>query len=126
MSIRTEGHGGAWCPQHQATADPSEWLQVELHTVHVITAVETQGRFGNGQGQEYAEAFILEYWRPSLDKWVRYRDQEGEEFCTKNWTECSAVASAELKSSALTSAELKSSALVTAEQKSSALITAEL
>ncbi|XP_026277610.2 discoidin domain-containing receptor 2-like isoform X2 [Frankliniella occidentalis] len=82
--IRTEGHGGAWCPEHQATADPSEWLQVELHTVHVITAVETQGRFGNGQGQEYAEAFILEYWRPSLDKWVRYRDQEGEEVLKGN------------------------------------------
>ncbi|XP_034232582.1 discoidin domain-containing receptor 2-like [Thrips palmi] len=82
--IRTEGHGGAWCPQQQATADPSEWLQVELHSVHVITAVETQGRFGNGQGQEYAEAFILEYWRPSLDKWVRYRDQEGEEVLKGN------------------------------------------
>ena len=82
--IRTEGGGGAWCPQQQATADPSEWLQVELHSVHVITAVETQGRFGNGQGQEYAEAFILEYWRPSLEKWVRYRDQDGEEVLQGN------------------------------------------
>jgi len=37
------------------------------------------GRFGNGQGQEFAEHFLLEYWRDSLGKWVRYKDTKGEE-----------------------------------------------
>ncbi|KAE8743335.1 hypothetical protein FOCC_FOCC011074 [Frankliniella occidentalis] len=79
QDVRTESQGGAWCPKLQITTSPNEWLQVELHTVHVITAVETQGRFGNGQGQEYAEAYMLEYYRPRLDKWVRYRDENGQE-----------------------------------------------
>lgn len=77
--LRTEAHGGAWCPKHQVTTEPTEWLEVDLHRVHVVTAVETQGRFGNGQGQEFAEAYLLEYWRPRLGKWVRYRDVKGEE-----------------------------------------------
>jgi len=45
----------------------------------MITATATQGRFGNGQGVEYSEAYMLEYWRPKLGKWVRYRNFRGEE-----------------------------------------------
>lgn len=40
------------------------------------------GRFGNGQGQEFAEHFLIEYWRDSLGKWVRYKDVKGEEVIT--------------------------------------------
>ncbi|XP_039286275.1 discoidin domain-containing receptor 2 [Nilaparvata lugens] len=82
--VRTEVGGGAWCPKMQVTAEPKEWLEVDLHSVRVITAVETQGRFGNGQGQEYAEAYLLEYWRPRLGKWVRYHDNKGQEVMTGN------------------------------------------
>lgn len=82
--IRTESHGGAWCPKQEATSDPKEWLEINLHSVHVITAVETQGRFGNGQGQEYTEAYQLEYWRPKLGKWKRYRNFKGDEVITGN------------------------------------------
>lgn len=52
---------------------------MDLRAVHVITATGTQGRFGNGQGVEYAEAYVLEYWRPKLGKWVRYRGADGQE-----------------------------------------------
>ncbi|XP_071444352.1 discoidin domain-containing receptor 2-like [Hetaerina americana] len=82
--IRTESNGGAWCPKQQVTKEPKEWLEIDLHSVHVLTAAETQGRFGNGQGQEYAEAYLLEYWRPRLGKWVRYRDIKGEEVIQGN------------------------------------------
>ncbi|WP_431308935.1 discoidin domain-containing protein, partial [Halalkalibacter flavus] len=75
--VRTENHGGAWCPKQQITTEPKEWLEIDLHSVHVITGAETQGRFGNGQGQEFAEAYVLEYWRPRLGKWVRYRNIKG-------------------------------------------------
>jgi len=54
-------------------------LEIDLHTVHTITATGTQGRFGNGQGVEFSEAYMLEYWRPKLGKWVRYRNFRGEE-----------------------------------------------
>lgn len=77
--VRTERNGGAWCPQKPATAEPEEWLQIDLKTIHMITATGTQGRFGNGQGVEYAEAYMLEYWRPRLNKWIRYRNNLGEE-----------------------------------------------
>lgn len=45
----------------------------------MITATETQGRFGNGHGVEFAEAYVLEYWRPRLNKWIRYRSRIGDE-----------------------------------------------
>lgn len=101
-----ERNGGAWCPRQQATHQPRDWLEIDLKTDHVITAVETQGintsksffhsfihfhwlnyvvgRFGNGQGQEFAEHFLLEYWRDSLAKWVRYKDTKGEEVGNDN------------------------------------------
>ena len=53
--IRTEIAGGAWCPREPITPDSDEWLQIDLGRVKVITMVETQGRFGNGHGKEYAE-----------------------------------------------------------------------
>lgn len=77
--VRTEREGGAWCPKDPVTREPTEWLEVNLHTVRVITSVGTQGRFGNGQGQEFTEAFMIDYWRPKLGKWVRYRNITGNE-----------------------------------------------
>ena len=47
--IRTERHGGAWCPKQQISRDVYEWLEVDLGQLKVVTQVETQGRFGNGQ-----------------------------------------------------------------------------
>lgn len=77
--LRQESSGGAWCPKHQITTESTEWIEIDLRRVHVITGSGTQGRFGNGQGVEFAEAYLLEYWRPALGKWVRYKDVRGEE-----------------------------------------------
>ncbi|KAK0181074.1 hypothetical protein PV327_003391 [Microctonus hyperodae] len=82
--LRTENHGGAWCPKAQITNEPREWLEIDLHSVHMITGTNTQGRFGNGVGVEYAEGYLLEYWRPRLGKWVRYRDIKGKEILKGN------------------------------------------
>ncbi|CAL8095670.1 unnamed protein product [Orchesella dallaii] len=82
--VRVEKQGGAWCPKNQITSEAEEWIQIELHSVHVISAIETQGRFGNGHGQEFAEAFVVSYWRPELNKWVRYRDITGNEIIKGN------------------------------------------
>ena len=64
--------------------DGSEWIEINLNSVHVITATETMGRFGNGQGAEFAEAYLLEYFRPRLGKWVRYRNIENSEVMQGN------------------------------------------
>lgn len=82
--LKSERHGGAWCPKNQITKEAREWLEIDLHTIHLITAVSTQGRFGNGLGVEFTEAYMLEYWRPRLGKWVRYRDIKGEEVIQGN------------------------------------------
>lgn len=45
----------------------------------MITGTEIQGRFGNGQGMEFAESYLVSYWRPTINKWIRYRDRNGNE-----------------------------------------------
>ncbi|XP_015429425.1 PREDICTED: discoidin domain-containing receptor 2-like [Dufourea novaeangliae] len=82
--LKVENLGGAWCPKNQITQEAREWLEIDLHTVHLITGTATQGRFGNGLGVEYAEAYLLEYWRPRLGKWVRYRDVKEKEVIQGN------------------------------------------
>ena len=47
--IRTELNGGAWCPQGPIDETSYEYLQISFTQLKVITLVETQGRFGNGQ-----------------------------------------------------------------------------
>ncbi|KAF4518477.1 hypothetical protein B566_EDAN006482, partial [Ephemera danica] len=77
--LRHDKSGGAWCPRRQITRETTEYLQVELHVPHALTGTRTQGRFGNGQGQEYAEEFALEYWRPGMPSWKRWRDRKRKE-----------------------------------------------
>lgn len=76
--MKQEKNGGAWCPKAQISSDIKEYLEVDLGRNHLMTWTETQGRFGNGQGQEFAEAFLVEYWRNSLGQWITYKDSRGE------------------------------------------------
>ena len=59
--------------------DATEWIEIDLQEVKIGTATETMGRFGNGQSAEFAESYVLEYYRPRLAKWVRYRDMESQQ-----------------------------------------------
>ncbi|KAK3088243.1 hypothetical protein FSP39_016545 [Pinctada imbricata] len=77
--IRTEVSGGAWCPKPMIDRDSYEYLQIDLDKLNVIAKVEIQGRFGNGQGQEYTEEFLLEYQREDDGEWIRFRDRQGQE-----------------------------------------------
>ncbi|XP_026834385.1 uncharacterized protein LOC6543109 [Drosophila erecta] len=82
--LKTDTDGGAWCPKHMVSNALKEYLQVDLLQTHVITAIRTQGRFGKGQGQEYTEAYVLEYWRPGFDKWQRWKNIQGKEILPGN------------------------------------------
>ncbi|KAK6627665.1 hypothetical protein RUM44_010144 [Polyplax serrata] len=87
--IRQEKNGGAWCPKAQISSEIREYLEVDLVRDHLITWTETQGRFGNGQGQEYAEAFLIEYWRHSLNRWIPYKDAKQRQVsATWQQTDC--------------------------------------
>ncbi|XP_065561110.1 discoidin domain-containing receptor tyrosine kinase B-like [Artemia franciscana] len=81
---RIDKGGGAWCPSSVIKSGVNEWLEINLNSDHVITAVETQGRYGKGQGQEYAEAFRIEYWRETLQEWAEYHNATGGNVLTGN------------------------------------------
>ncbi|XP_076351974.1 discoidin domain-containing receptor 2-like isoform X2 [Tachypleus tridentatus] len=82
--LEQEVNSGAWCPSKQIHKDTQEYLEINLRTLHVITQVATQGRFGNGQGQEFAEHYKLEYWRPGVHHWILYRNRTGHELLQGN------------------------------------------
>lgn len=89
--LRVDKNGGAWCPKNMIEKETKEWLEIDLGSVHSLTAVESQGRFGNGQGVEFTEAYVLEYYRPRLRKWVRYRTKDEKEVLNANTNTYSAV-----------------------------------
>ena len=63
-----EKHGGAWCPLGLINKDSYEYLQIDLGQLMVITKVEVQGRFANGQVITYSLNFFAIIWlerRPS-------------------------------------------------------------
>ena len=54
-----------------------EYLEIDFAAEYRVTQTETQGRFGNGRGLEFAEQFQLEYYRDTLGRWVPYKDDLG-------------------------------------------------
>ncbi|KAK3610982.1 hypothetical protein CHS0354_015099 [Potamilus streckersoni] len=82
--IRTELHGGAWCPKLTINKGSYEYLQIDLERLMVITQVEVQGRFGNGKGKEYATHFLLEYQREDDGEWIRFKNKTGNEIFDGN------------------------------------------
>lgn len=74
-----ERAGGGWCPKQQVERGVREYLQVDLEEIHVITGIQTQGRYDRGRGQEYAEEYTLEYWRPGLQEWKEYKRWDGKQ-----------------------------------------------
>ncbi|CAG0883387.1 unnamed protein product [Cyprideis torosa] len=83
--VRQEIKGGAWCPKHSIGPGTYEWLEVLFEApLRVIRAVETQGRFGNGEGIEYSEEYRLQYWRPGFQEWRTYKDRDQKEIFPGN------------------------------------------
>ncbi|XP_076247763.1 discoidin domain-containing receptor 2 [Calliopsis andreniformis] len=82
--LRKETAGGAWCPKSQIERGIREWLQVDLPGPHVITGVQSQGRYDHGRGQEYVEEYTLEYRRPGFTEWRRYKRWDNKEVLTGN------------------------------------------
>ena len=58
-------------------SSPHEYLEIDLGGLSVITHTLTQGRYADGRGQEYAEAYTVQYWRPGMLEFKNYRDSMG-------------------------------------------------
>lgn len=52
---------------------------MDLPGPHVITGVQSQGRYDHGRGQEYVEEYTLEYRRPGFAEWRRYKRWDNKE-----------------------------------------------
>ena len=74
LRLNGDRDGGAWCSASPVSRElgNNEWIQVDLGKIHVVTGVKTQGRFGNGRGAEYTEAYKLHYWRPGMTDFIKY------------------------------------------------------
>lgn len=77
--MKVDNNGGAWCPKHIVSRGLKEYIQIDLLQMHAITAIRSQGRFGRGQGQEYTEAYVVEYWRQGFTKWERWKNTQNKE-----------------------------------------------
>lgn len=85
--LNSEISGGAWCPHSQLDIDMSgsEWIQVNLTSQRfVITAISTQGRFGNGMGVEFVEEYWVEYSRDGGKSWHKWKSQQGSHVSVTN------------------------------------------
>merc|ERR1711971_245488 len=84
--LNSEKGGGAWCPKNLITEnmETQEFLEIDLEYNHVITAVVTQGRFANGRGAEFAEFYIIQYWREGMEAFQDYVDDDGEKILEGN------------------------------------------
>jgi len=80
FSARTEQYGGAWCPLNDVDSKASEWLEIDLGNLTYLTQVETQGRFDNGRGKEYADYYVLMYARMDMNRtnWIEYKPINNE------------------------------------------------
>ncbi|KAM8871265.1 epithelial discoidin domain-containing receptor 1 isoform 1-T1 [Spinachia spinachia] len=74
---------GAWCPAQAVFPSGSEYLQVDLHKLHFLALVGTQGRHADGHGQEFARSYRLHYSRDGV-KWLTWKDRWGKEAVSGN------------------------------------------
>ena len=79
-NLRNQEGGGAWCPQTliKQNSDTEEFLELILETEFLVTSITTQGRFANGQGQEFAEHVVIQYWRPGYTNFILYKNSRGD------------------------------------------------
>ncbi|XP_038140212.1 epithelial discoidin domain-containing receptor 1 isoform X4 [Cyprinodon tularosa] len=74
---------GAWCPAAPVFPNESEYLQIDLHKLHFLALVGTQGRHADGHGQEFVRSYRLRYSRDGK-KWITWKDRWGQEVVSGN------------------------------------------
>ena len=82
--LNSEAGGGAWCPKGFVSEAANQFLEIDLGSEHYVGGVVTQGRFANGLGQEFAEFFLLQYWRPGMEDFKDYTTQTGDKILAGN------------------------------------------
>lgn len=82
--LDSEEGDGAWCPKIPVEpGDLKEFLQIDLHTLHFITLVGTQGRHAGGHGIEFAPMYKITYSRDGT-RWISWRNRHGRQVLDGN------------------------------------------
>lgn len=77
--LDSEEADGAWCPEAPVEPDDlKEFLQIDLHALHFITLVGTQGRHAGGHGIEFAPMYKINYSRDGT-RWIPWRNRHGKQ-----------------------------------------------
>lgn len=79
LRLDSEEGDGAWCPEIPVEPDDlKEFLQIDLHSLHFITLVGTQGRHAGGHGIEFAPMYRIHYSRDGA-RWISWRNRHGKQ-----------------------------------------------
>jgi hypothetical protein len=74
-----------WAPRDKYLADPDQYLQIDLGTQRVITAVATQG---SGDKNEFVTKYKLNFTSDDISKWTSSKDTNGKQVRT-TYLKCS-------------------------------------
>lgn len=55
-----------------------EFLEIDLHALHFITLVGTQGRHAGGHGNEFAPMYKINYSRDGT-RWITWKNRHGKQ-----------------------------------------------
>ncbi|XP_023656630.1 retinoschisin [Paramormyrops kingsleyae] len=69
--LNNQGFGCAWLSKYQ---DSSQWLQIDLKEVHVVSGILTQGRC---DADEWMTKYSIQYRSNETLNWIYYKDQTG-------------------------------------------------
>lgn len=79
LRLGSEDGDGAWCPEVPVEPDDlKEFLEVDLHELHFITLVGTQGRHAGGHGNEFAPMYKINYSRDGT-RWISWQNRHGRQ-----------------------------------------------
>ncbi|XP_062989773.1 discoidin domain-containing receptor 2 [Elgaria multicarinata webbii] len=82
--LGSEDGDGAWCPVSPVEPDDlKEFLEIDLHALHFITLVGTQGRHAGGHGNEFAPMYKINYSRDGT-RWISWRNRHGKQVLDGN------------------------------------------
>uniref|UniRef100_A0A8D0BW37 Discoidin domain-containing receptor 2 n=1 Tax=Salvator merianae TaxID=96440 RepID=A0A8D0BW37_SALMN len=82
--LGSEEGDGAWCPEIPVEPDDlKEFLEIDLHALHFITLVGTQGRHAGGHGIEFAPMYKINYSRDGT-RWISWRNRHGKQILDGN------------------------------------------
>ncbi|KAG8447380.1 hypothetical protein GDO86_014739 [Hymenochirus boettgeri] len=88
--LQREEGDGAWCLAGLLQPEDVQFLQIDLHELHFITLIGTQGRHARATGKEFARYYRIDYSRDG-ERWLSWKDHQGQQVMKGNVDEYEVV-----------------------------------